>query len=305
MIQLWLQKCLRALRALPLPIVAILIAGGCGAPERSNDNVDKSHYERGIAALKMFDFAEAYQELSIAQPEIPQTDPRWVEATYAYALASWHRPPPNPETISQAEGLFRELLDADISDDWKTRVRLSLARIYEVGDYPADVVDMVQARELYRQVQKEYPAREFGYQATLRLAQTYVQELSEESTYQAIELIKAQIERDPKSPWASTAWQYLGDLYNRALSDVPAALTAYEKAESLGFPNESRTDFYLWVMSEWALELGQQEQAVRLRTRIVEEYPRSPYGTMSRDFVRDYARTHPEKNIPTPELKTF
>lgn len=288
-----------------LIIAATTVVPGCGSPERSANDSSDSAYKRGLAALEMFDFVEAYQELSEFQPTLAQSDPRWMEATYAYAVASWHRPPPDEEKIQQAVGLFRELLEADIPKEWKTRVKLSLARIYEVGDFPDDEIEIERARELYQEIIKEYPTGEFGYQASLRLAQTYVQELDPESVKEGIDTIRAQIERDPNNQWASIAWQYLGDLYNRSLENTKEALAAYREADEIGFANESRTDFYLWLMSEWALELGRTEEAVKLRTRIVEDFPRSPYGTLSRDYVRTYAANHPEKNITPPELHTF
>lgn len=282
-----------------------MLAPGCGSPEGSKGGVEKSAYERGITALEMFDFQEAYLQLSQAYPDISRDDPRWLEATYACALASWHRPPPDPEKINQAVGLFRELLAAEIPDDWKARVRLSLARVYEVGDFPDDEIDLAAARELYQQVQKDHPTDEFGYQATLRLAQTYAQQLDEPFVREAIGLIQAQIERDPDSPWAAVAWQYIGDLYAMSLQDQAAALRAYLHTEQMGFPNESRSDVYLWRMAQWASELGRLEEAVRLWTRIVVEFPRSPYGTIARDYVRAYAKAHPEKNITPPELQTW
>jgi len=288
-----------------LVIAVASLAQGCGSPERSTTQSEKSEYERGITALEMFDFQEAYLQLTRAYPDIPKSDPRWMEATYAYALASWHCPPPDPDKIEKAVGLFRELLAADIPDDWKARVRLSLARIYEVQDFSNDEIDLTAARDLYRELQKEYPAGEFGYQATLRLAQSYAQELTDESTQKAISLVSEQIERDPQSPWAPLAWQYVGTLYAEYLGDLEAGLKAYQKAESMGFVNESRAHYNLWQMAAWANELGQMDEAARIWTRIVVDYPRSPYGTVARDNVREYARNNPDKGITPPELQTW
>lgn len=283
-----------------LPLIPI----GCQSPERSPGELQNA-YNRGLAALEMFDYNEAYLQLVEVQPYLSQDDPRWLEATYSFALANWHRPPPNKENIERALALFQALLREDIPDNWRTRVRLSLARIYEIKDYPDDTVDIKEARSLYEMVRQEYPAGEFGYQATLRLAQTYVQELNQDSVQEAIKLIQAQIERDPNSLWAAIAWQYMGDLYANALLDPAAALAAYQKTESLGFPNESRAHIYLYRMANWATELGQENEAVRLLTRIVTDYPRSPYGTMARDRVREYANAHPDKGITPPELQSW
>lgn len=281
-----------------------LIFSGCNAQDRSGDG-ELSAYEKGLAALEMFDFGEAYDQLSIAQRELSPSDENWLDATYAYALASWHRPPPRAETINQAEGLFNELLAADISDDWKTRVKLSLARIYEVNDYPGDIVELDKARALYRDVVETHPTGEFGYQSSLRLAQTYIQQLDTSSILEGIKIIEEQIERDPDSNWANIAYQYLGDTYYFGMADPTKALEYYLIAEELGFSNDSSTHFFLWRMAEWANELGEEREAVRLWTRIVNEFPRSAYGTLSRDNVRAYVKKHPDSGITPPELQTW
>ncbi|WP_309380910.1 tetratricopeptide repeat protein [Cerasicoccus frondis] len=281
-----------------------LLVGGCDAPGGSSSDSSDA-YSKGIEALEMFDFNEAYKQLSKYQPNLSPKDKNWLDATYAYAISSWHRPPPRKETIDQAVELFNELLAADIPEDWKARVRLSLGRIYEVDDYTGDSIDLEKARGFYQEVAKQYPTGELGYQATLRLAQTYVQQLNPEAIDKGVELLKQRIKQDPDSPWASLSYQYLGDLYANYYEDIAAALECYQHAEVIGFANESQAHFYLWQMSKWANQLGQQEEAVRLWTKVVEDYPRSPYGTVSRDHVRAYVNEHPESGITPPELKTW
>ncbi|GHB98802.1 tetratricopeptide repeat protein [Cerasicoccus arenae] len=291
-------------KSLVIGVIASCFAG-CGSPDDPTGEALLTPTEKGLSALKMFDYDEAYQQLSKVQPTLAPTDPQWLEVTFAYALASWHRPPPNQRNIDQAAQLFNEMINAKVSEEWKTRAQLSLARIYEVDDYIGDKVDLAKAREIYRQVQNRYPTGDFGYQASLRLAQTYVQELEPKAIEQGIDIVREQIARDPESPWAAVAYQFLGDIYIQANGDAAAALKAYQMAEKIGFSNNSRTDAYLWRMAGWAKQIGEEPEAVRLWTHIVEEFPRSPYGTLSRDNVREYALQYPEKGITAPELKTW
>lgn len=279
-----------------------LLAGGChGGADRATD----AALAKGMESLKMFDFNEAYKQLSIAQPAISRDAENWRDVTYAYALACWHKPPPRKDTTDQAVGLFNELLQTELDPEWQARVLLSLARIYEVNDYVGDVVELEKARELYREVIQANPDSPMAFEATLRLAQTYVQELDDDSIAKGMALVRAQIERNPDSPWCAVANQYLGDLYFQNNGDIANALKCYQAAEKLGFAKDSGAHFYLWRMSKWASELGQQEEAVRLWIRIVEEYPRSPNGTLARDYVRAYVEQHPESGITPPELQSW
>ncbi len=256
-------------------------------------------------ALRMYDFGEAYEQLSEIQPLLAQTDEDWAKVTFAYGLACWHRPPPSQKMIDQALVLFEQLLASQASDALKVRTQLSIGRIYEVYDYPGDEVDLNKARSCYRQVIEDNPTGEFGYRASMRLAQTYVQVIDDDSIAEAERIILEQIDRDPDSEWASLAYQYLGDLSYQYHGDMPKALEFYQKAEQAGFVEESREHFFLWNMAHWAEELGNEEESFRLYSKIVSKHSRSPYGTLARDRAQAYADANQELGLEIPELKRF
>ncbi|GHC01365.1 tetratricopeptide repeat protein [Cerasicoccus arenae] len=286
-------------------VMSLLTLFGC-APSKVNDDQIEVVADEGLAALRIFDFTSAYKSLSRIQPELPQTNPRWEEITFAYAISCWHATPPDPEKTKIAVDLFREILNSDANDGYKTLSTMALARIKEVSSSDGDgVTDLEQARALYESVQKEHPTGKAGYQASLRLAQSYVQLLTPESIQQGLVIIAAQIEKDPVDPWAAVAYQYSGDLYAYYLNDISTALDCYLKADEIGMANASRADVYLWGMSMWAAQLSKDALAVKLWQRIINDHPRSIYGTMARDHLKDYASSHPDEAVEIPVIKTW
>lgn len=271
---------------LALTCVGALL-GGCGQPEPAPEDVP--HLIRsGMSSLQIMDFDTAQADLATALELMSPNDPKWGEVTFALAVAKWNNTPYSATEEQEARELMQNLLDSDVSSKIKNAARIAIGRMDEVAGEPGESTDVPAARELYRQVIADQPTGEAGYQASLRLAQTYVQELTPESVQKALEIIHAQIKRDPESPWASVAWQYAGDLQDEFLDNEELALEYYQKAEKMGFANNSRTDVYLWVMSQWALDLGKIDEAMRLWRRIVDDFPRSTFRTLARDLLEEH-----------------
>jgi len=266
-----------------LRYMTILLAGVLAGCAEVPD--DETLARKGIEAIEYFDFNTGLKTLRRVQPSWPKDDPLWLELTYALALSAWHASPPQPDWIALAEKLFSEIAEREGYQPIGALARMNLARLAEIVDFPGDKPDFDTARVIYEDLRERFHDSDIGMQAALRLASLVAFDLSEESARQAIEILGEQLARHPDSAWASVAWQYMGDLYFNHLGDMAASLAAYEKADALGFANVPRADSFLWRMGQFAERLGRPAEARVWYQRIVEEHPRSIYGTWARMAV--------------------
>jgi tetratricopeptide (TPR) repeat protein len=250
------------------------LLGGCAeAPD------DATLARKGIEAVEYFDFNTGLRLLRQVQPTWPVDDPLWLELTYALALSAWHASPPQADWITLSEQLFSDIAGREEDRPIGALSRMNLARLAEIVDYPGDTPDFDKARAIYEDLRERFPESDIGMQATLRLASLMAFDRTPESTREAIRLMKEQLTRHAGSPWTSVAWQFIGDLYYSHLHDMEASLAAYEQAYALGFANVPRTDSYLWRMGQFAERLGLPGEARIWYQRIIEDHPRSIYGT--------------------------
>jgi tetratricopeptide (TPR) repeat protein len=280
-------------------LAALLLLVACG-PRQLSPEERGARLEQGLELLAIFDFEGALRHFTVAFPQLPEDDPRWPEFGYAAALAYAHTSPPRRERIEAAAAILTEVGTRSGIGDLAVQARLELARLSEV-----DLGDHARARRLYQEIFEERQGDFYGYQALLRLAGTYVQELTEESVRRAVQLVEEQLERFPESEWTGTAGVYLATLYSNYLREPAGALRAYQVAMEAGFPNRPQADVYVWQMAHLARELGEDELAVRYYQLLVREYPRSVMTTLARDRVAEYAVAHPEAGIEVPELQQF
>lgn len=295
---------MRFVPAIALSLTLAILPGCSSERSRDPDQIEMK-LRQGEEALSFFDFNRARQLLAEVQPHLQPGSDQWVEATYALGLASWHSSPSTSAFINQAEALFEALIAARPESDFALQARIDLGRIDEIRDYRGDAVQIDRARERWREVMDLSPGTDFGYQAMLRLAQTYAQTLDFAEVQEATLIISNYLEKYPDSAWVSVAAQYLGDLYADYLDELEPALEAYQIAHQRGFANRARADLYVWRMAEFARRLDQQHLAVDYYQEILEKYPRSMFGTLARDHLREYVKQYPDSGLVVPELTGF
>ncbi|MGE9291522.1 MAG: tetratricopeptide repeat protein [Puniceicoccales bacterium] len=280
--------------------VALLVALGCGGSD-----VEKDPFEEGLRSLSIFDFEVAYKNLSIAVEQMDPSDPQWIEAAYALGIAAWHQSPSRAEYIRQATELFEQIAETTDQKELKYRCYLNLARILEVPDYVGDAKDIEGARSYYEETLEAMPGTDVGSQANFRLAQTYLEQMNDESFQEAVMIVTDYLNEYPDAPLANVGWQFVADIQKFYLNNREAALEAMMKAYDLGFAVQSKEDVYIWQIADLAMGLDQNAEAVEFLTTLVKHYPRSKYRWVAREELKRLAEENPEMNIEIPELTAY
>ncbi|MBC2603627.1 hypothetical protein H5P30_17740 [Puniceicoccus vermicola] len=281
-------------------MLSLSLVSGCG-----NESSSESAAEQGLQALSIFDFEEAYDDLTTAVEGMSPSDPEWVELAYALGISAWHRSPSTPEFVQEASDLFEEVAITTEDEAVRNRCYLNLGRIAEVKDFADDPKNAEVAREYYLKVAEAVPGTDLGSRAILRLAQTYIDDLNQEGYQEAVNIVRSYFEEDPDAPYANVGWQFVGDIERFYLGDEEAALEAMQLAYAKGFAVESKEDVYIWQMSQLATHLGLTEDAVTYYTTIVTKYPRSRYRWIAREELIKLAEQNPELEIEIPELTAY
>lgn len=272
---------------------------GCGQQTDSKELA----IQEGLEALQYYDYNLAETKLSKVQPLLDPGSERWIEITFATAVAAWHSSPPSQPSTELAQDLFESILEAGASPQVTALAMINLARIAEVADYPRDPVELETARRLYAAVIEKFPDTAIAGEATLRLAQTYAQELDHSGVEKAIQQLTDYLEQHPESEWRSVIAQYRGDLYIERLNEPTLALESYQLAEASGFANETKEDIYFWRMAKLAQRTGKARLAAEYYKALVENYPRSQFGWFAANEVRTYNKNFPDAPIEMPEIQ--
>jgi len=283
-----------------LSLPFLLLFAGCADSKLSQNPV-----EDGMQALSIFDFEEAYKQLSIAIEEMDSSDSRWSEVAYALGIAAWHRSPSRSEYIQEAVGLFEEVAASTEEEQLRSRCYLNLGRIAEVRDFSGDPKKLEEASSYYERALEAVPGTGIGSQAAFRLAQTRVDQMNDPSFEEAIEIVTGYLTDYPEAPFANVGWHFVADIEKYYLNDDESALEALRKAYALGFALESKADVYIWQMAELALELGETEEAVGYLSEVVRDYPRSVFRWVSREKLKELAQEYPNLNIEIPALTAY
>jgi hypothetical protein len=165
-------KTLRQLGFCALALSSLFSTSGCGGNATDPDEV-QAIVEEAESRLKAYDFGAAFKLFSKINPsELNE------ESTYAYALSAWHSSPPSSEHLDLALSMLSELAKSK-NTELAAQALLDMARIYEVKDYSGDEVDLEKSRQLYVQASEVVGGESsLYYQAIMRLAQSYAQELT-------------------------------------------------------------------------------------------------------------------------------
>jgi len=256
----------------------------------------------GIGSLQTYSFDIAYKALSTAHAQSATTDPDYIKITYCLALAAWHKSPPSHDAIIEAKQHLRSVVEMSPDSKWAASALIDLGRIDEVADFNADETDVPSAQAYYKRVRNKFPNSEYSAKATLYLAQSMIQDFDKPSTEAAAQLLVEEMKAQPDSHWLSTMAQFTAQIYAFYLNNKEQALTYYNTAWERGFPRAAEADLSLWQYGLLAQECEQDLLAAKVFTEIVQKYPRSLYGTLARERVRQIAVKYPDAEIVVPTL---
>ncbi|WPJ96080.1 hypothetical protein SH580_21935 [Coraliomargarita algicola] len=292
----------RLIRSICISIIVLLTA--CQGDKELSQSELEALIEDGITSLQTYSFDLAYTALSQAHSQLNESNPDYTKITYCFALATWHKNPPSSEALLEAEQLLQSVIEKSPNSQWAASALIDLGRIHEVADFNSDLPDVAAAQDYYKQVISQFPHTDHSAKATLHLAQTMIQDFDPASTEAAADLLKEAIQNHPDSHWLSTIAQFTAQVYAFYLNDKEEALNYYAIAWEHGFPRKSEADLALWQYALLAQECDQELLAAKLFTEIVQEHPRSLYGTLARERVINIAAKHPDADLVIPTLRS-
>ncbi len=280
--------------------VIALFATGC-APQTNAPSADetKASLEAGINELSAFNFNQAHAILLECSQHISPDDANWPLATYSLAIATWHQAPTTQQAIDDAKVLFQAVVEKAPEASLAASALLDLGRIAEFSKTENAAAE---AQTYYQRVQDQYPRTEMAVRASLLQAQSLARTLEQAHVRQAIHNLIQLTQDQPNTPWIGTIEHYIAHLYAFYLDDIDQAIAHYSAAKAAGFPRSSDTDLSLWQLGLLQQKAQQDLAAAETFTELVQEHPRSVYGTVARKRIIEIANKHPEATIIIPEL---
>lgn len=289
-----------ALRALTLGTALTLLATAC-APQASNTSVHDTEglLETGLSELRAFNFNQAHALLLEHAAHISPSDEAWPLATYSLALATWHQDPTTQQAIDDAVVLLQSVVEKAPQESVAASALLDLGRIAEFSQSDNAAAE---AQTYYQRVQDEYSGTEMAVRASLLHAQSLARSLDEDQVQQAVQILKQVLLDQAETAWTGTIEQYIAHLYVFYLDDIDQAIPHYSAAKESGFPRSSDTDLSLWQLGLLQQKAKQDLAAAETFTELVQEHPRSVYGTVARKRIKEIAKQHPDAQIIIPDL---
>ncbi|WP_269523144.1 tetratricopeptide repeat protein [Coraliomargarita parva] len=257
--------------------------------------------ERGMSALKTVSYDSAYDYFARAQATLTQEDPRWTQVVYGEALSSWYQSPANKTSVNTAVGLLNQIIEAKPQSEFAASAMIDLGRIHEVVDYPGDEADVEAAQSYYNKVRDQFADSDMSIRASIYLAQSMAQSLTPENIREAISVLNQELMKQPSPSWSGLLQQYKAQLYAYYLHEPKQALEPYAEAMRDGFPKTSDSDKYLWQLGVLAGDNDDLKLESEAYTNILNNYPRSAYGSVARDELTSIQQAHPELGIQLPQ----
>jgi tetratricopeptide (TPR) repeat protein len=277
---------------------------------RTDSQIDDVQQVLGQARdqIKIFNFHVAqplFEELVV---EFEKGSDDWSESMIGLALSSWHRSPNGPAHVGKSRDVLNELIaEEQVGGRFKAEATFMLGRIAEVIDYPADEVDLNEARKRYLEVIRNWPDEPVAREAGLRLGVTYLQEhRSPEKVREGIAILQQWLEKYPGDAAGSLAARLIGDAYHLSLEDPDSALPWYLRAVEAGLLNTARAGNFYWLVASLAEEKDRDvDVAVRFYQRIITETPRSGRAFEAQLRLADMQKRFPDRQIAIPEIPMY
>lgn len=282
-------------------LALLLTSIGCSKSSGDLNITNEKALETGLEALRVFDFARSYEVFEHLHASMDTKDENWPLVTYSYGISSWLKTPISREGVELAVDLLTSLTEQAPNTIYTASALLDLGRITEISNFRGDTTDVVAARAYYERVRAEFPNSDMSTRATLFLAQTYAQTLAPEDINKAISLLETCISEQTDHTWIGNLGSYLGDLYSIYLNQPDQAIDPLVLATEAGLPRHADTDATLWRIGVLAQNAGRDLLAAKMYTRIIQEYPRTVFRSVSRERLEQIQLQYPDEQILPPE----
>ncbi len=273
---------------------------GCGRGPEVGTPVEE-RFQFGMNELAIYSFGPAYDALKPVVAELDEHSPLWEKASYALAVAAWHKTPATREGIEEAGKLLGELARRNPDSEYAAMAWLDLGRIAEVSDFIGDPPDPAAAEAYYRRVMEKFPRSDMSIRAALYLAEVLSQSLEPDQVREASALLAGVCAAQPDSRWIGLVAQYQAYLDAFYLDSPAEALRPYELARERGFARLAGNDQDLWQFALLAEEAGQDELSADLLIQLIKETPRSTYTRFAQNRLAVLAARHPNLQIVIPD----
>ncbi len=277
-----------------------MLAGIACSKSTNEDTSGQSALETGIEALRVFDFNRSYEVFQELHAATSKEDEDWALITYNYGISAWLKTPTSAENITLSINLLNSLTEQYPDSIYTATALLDLGRIAEISDFRGDPTDVTKARGYYERVQTEFPNSEMSTRATLFLAQTYAQTLEPDDIHKAIDMLEACISEQTDEQWIGVLALYVGQLYDSYLNEPENAVDPMLQAFKAGLPRPSSADSLLWSIGVLAEKAGRYSVALEVYTRIINDYPRTVFRSVSQERVRQIQMKYPDEQQAVP-----
>ncbi len=295
----------------------LLLGAIASCSDRSSPATAQQALEEGLHQVSSLRFDTGYVAFDEAvRKGKPGTD-LYVKALFGKATCAHHRMPPSSSTIQEAAQLYQQVERQEPGSLLAAKSLLSLGRIAEMRDYFGDEINMPLARQYYKQVAEKWDGQPIAGEATLRLAESYMQTYTEDDAITGVAFLEKYLDRHPDDPLKSAMWQYLGDSYFSPLSQVTEndaqrlvyyrkSVTAYQQAAKIGWMQKGRQGAIYWCVAKMADRyLNDAPLAAEYYAKIIIETPNSGKAYEAQLAIQRLNREHPELKAPVPPIKLF
>jgi tetratricopeptide (TPR) repeat protein len=258
----------------PLPAQADDVESGAAA---------EKHLAEGWQYIRYGNYPAAETSLD-AVLETAASDELTAEALYAMGYL-WRFRRPDP-ALDKARAFYRRVADDYPHTRAGPWAMLALARMADLPPVEEQRL-REQARQLYRKVLDAAPNHPAAEEATLRLAMTYLEEVSKpEAQDRGARILRDHLRRSPRSPLAAAMHVVLGDLhrerkeYREAINRWIAGVRASYESRAAGAKGKSllnstqRAELYFAIAYAAEKAVGDLPLGARWYERLVVEVPR-------------------------------
>ena len=263
----------------------VLACAGCGDQAKTLDA--NAEIAAGTEQCLRYNFDLAAGNFTRARAASAPGSAEYAQATLGLAVAIHHKVPLNAKRINeQAVPLYEEAFAKGGTSLVAARAALSRGRAAEERDEKDDPVDLDTARTWYQKVIDGWAGEAIAGEATLRLAESYIQTLKPDDVRKGVTLAEARATSHPTQPWSGSLWQQAGDACWIILHDRDNAIRCLVKAEQAGLPDPARGWITIWRVATLAEDAGQKDLAIEHYRNIVIKFPSSGKAWEAQERLR-------------------
>lgn len=265
--------------------VMVVALAGCGSQAKPLDA--KAEIAAGTEQCLRYSFDLAADNFTRARALCAPGSEEYAQATLGLAVAIHHKVPLNAKRINeQAVPLYEEAFAKGGKSLVAARAALNRGRAAEERDEKDDPVDLDTARTWYQKAIDGWTDEAIAGEATLRLAESYIQTLKPDDVRKGVALAEARAASHPSQPWAGSLWQQAGDAWWIVLHDRDNAIRCLVKAEQAGLPDPARGWITIWRVATLAEDAGQKDLAIEHYRNIVIKFPSSGKAWEAQERLR-------------------